>query len=352
MEQSARPNIDPSTFIGLQNRPAGNEQVKNEFDTRKFLDTRLKEDEQKKKVRIRVIPFTPTGRDLFFCVRKHSIKLPKSRYSNTGWKNYLCYDDPHNQKHEDGQKCPLCAKREEYTRKAIEYANEKKRLRQEVEELSKSAGADLSKIQSVTLKADEYERLQKEANLRVFMYTPKDSYIIRVIDRDHEKDGPKFYTFNSNSKGDGVLDKMLTIYNERNEESMEDTGKPYNVFDLYDGRDLTLHITRDQNGHSVVSNITDGSQKPLSEDKGQVEAWVNDPTRWNDLYTFRDYGYLDVVANGYNPYFNKNTGKWEAWTDYTDSEKADETNAKVDAANPNQWDAASHWTTPSTNVPF
>lgn len=324
MMESTRPNIDPSTFLNLS-KGSNAGQKSETYDVSKFLDTRLADGEDKKKVRIRLLPFTPGGRDLFFKVEKHSVKLPQSKFSATGWKNFICYDDPHNPSHEEGKKCPLCEKHDAFVKQAIEYARQKK------EWINKLEHTDLGPKEAAQVqeKINELKALQKQANDSAFMYNKKDSYIVRVIDRAHEEDGPKFYTFNSNMKGEGVLDKMLAIYNERDEESLEATGNHYNVFDLYNGKDLTLHIQRDQNGHSVVTNITDGVQRPLSNDQKTVDAWVNDPTRWTDLYSFKSYEYLEIVADGQNPVFNKNDQRWEAWVDYSNSDKANAESQKA-----------------------
>lgn len=41
-------------------------------------------------------------------------------------------------------------------------------------------------------------------------YYPKKFYIVKIIDRDAEQDGPKWWRFKHNSKGDGALDKNHT----------------------------------------------------------------------------------------------------------------------------------------------
>jgi len=43
-------------------------------------------------------------------------------------------------------------------------------------------------------------------------YKSRKFYIVKVIDRDHEEDGPKFWRFKHNYKNDGILDKIIPIW--------------------------------------------------------------------------------------------------------------------------------------------
>jgi len=43
-------------------------------------------------------------------------------------------------------------------------------------------------------------------------YKPRKFYIVKVIDRDNEQDGPKFWRFKHNYKQEGIFDKIIPIY--------------------------------------------------------------------------------------------------------------------------------------------
>ncbi len=64
-------------------------------------------------------------------------------------------------------------------------------------------------------------------------YKPRKFYIVKVIDRDNEQDGPKFWRFKHNYKQEGIFDKIIPIYKAKGD-----------VADAEKGRDLTKRITR------------------------------------------------------------------------------------------------------------
>ena len=62
-------------------------------------------------------------------------------------------------------------------------------------------------------------------------YKSRKFYIVKVIDRDNEEDGVKFWRFKHNYKNDGILDKIIPIW--RNKGDITDPEK---------GRDLIIVI--------------------------------------------------------------------------------------------------------------
>jgi hypothetical protein len=58
-------------------------------------------------------------------------------------------------------------------------------------------------------------------------YRAKKFYIVKVIDRENEQDGPKFWRFKHNYKGDGALDKIIPIIRSKGD-----------ITDVQEGRDL------------------------------------------------------------------------------------------------------------------
>jgi hypothetical protein len=63
-------------------------------------------------------------------------------------------------------------------------------------------------------------------------YRSKKYYIVKVIDRDNEQDGPKFWRFKHNSKKEGIFDKIYPIYRNKGDIANPETG-----------RDLILSLT-------------------------------------------------------------------------------------------------------------
>ena len=46
-------------------------------------------------------------------------------------------------------------------------------------------------------------------------YKSRKFYIVKVIDRDNEQDGPKFFRFKHNYKNEGIFDKIITIWRNK-----------------------------------------------------------------------------------------------------------------------------------------
>jgi hypothetical protein len=141
-------------------------------------------------------------------------------------------------------------------------------------------------------------------------------WIVRCIERDHEEDGVKFWLFNASRKKDGVYDKIINLFNERWEEAKE-VGEQYNIFDLNDGKDLNITLSKDPNNKTVIQ-ITDASRpSPLSTDYDQALSWIEDPKKWDEVYTVKPYDYMAIVVQGGYPVFDKQTQK------YVDKEELD-----------------------------
>lgn len=134
-------------------------------------------------------------------------------------------------------------------------------------------------------------------------FKPKLFFMIRGIDRAATADGVKFWRFSAAYDNKGIMDKietLITIYN---------TKKPGGgaFWNPIAGRDLVLSISRDeQKGFCAITNIIVGDIEPLSENKEEANTWLNDPTKWSDIYkTNTPYEYLDIVASGSIPVWDK-----------------------------------------------
>ena len=176
---------------------------------------------------------------------------------------------------------------------------------------------------SVLGKKDEdlnaVERSVKEKNKEIYkeavQWKADKYYIIKGIDKGAIKDGPKFWRFKHNYKNQGILDKitpMMSAYMEMN-------SVPY--YDVDKGADFTIISTDSEFGKikykSVVSILT--HQQPLHTDPLVAKNWTDDNTIWRDVFKPRkapninNEQYLQMVANGIDPYFDEsdqNNKKW------------------------------------------
>lgn len=134
-------------------------------------------------------------------------------------------------------------------------------------------------------------------------YRSRKFYIVKVIDRDNEQDGPKFWRFKHNSKGDGVLDKIFPIFRNKGD-----------ITDLKKGRDIiiSLGLTKSGNGkeYTAITSVIPEDPSPLHEDKNVMNGWVEDTLVWSDVYSKKGEDYLEMVAKGEVPRWDSNSGKW------------------------------------------
>ena len=125
-------------------------------------------------------------------------------------------------------------------------------------------------------------------------YKPKKFYIAKVVDREKEGEGIKFYRFKHNYTNDGVMDKIVPIFKKRGD-----------ITDPREGRDLTFTIGRDQNKNSKVTSIQAEDPSILTEDKDKAKLWFNDTSTWKDVYKAKDMTYMEIVAKQQKPVWDK-----------------------------------------------
>lgn len=134
-------------------------------------------------------------------------------------------------------------------------------------------------------------------------YRSRKFYIVKVIDRDNEQDGVKFWRFKHNAKQDGILDKIFPIFQKKGD-----------ITDPENGRDLTLFLslTKSGNGkeYTAINTIMPEDPSPLSEKQSQSDEWLTDELVWSDVYSKKGEDYLDMVANGETPRWDSATSKW------------------------------------------
>jgi hypothetical protein len=134
-------------------------------------------------------------------------------------------------------------------------------------------------------------------------YRSRKFYIVKVIDRDHEQDGPKFWRFKHNAKGDGVIDKIFPIFRNKGDITNSETG-----------RDLILSLTLTKAGtgkeYTVINSVLNDDPTPLHTDANVAKTWLDDETTWSDVYSKKGEDYLEMVAKGEVPRWDTASNKW------------------------------------------
>lgn len=243
--------------------PQGNtNKVSNEDRLKKYFTTVLPNGTQKAEKRIRILP-TSDGTTPFKEVMFHEVKL--------GDKWVKIYDPA-----QEGERSPL---NETY--------------------------------EGLRMSGNEADReLAKQ-------YRSRKYYIVKIIDRDNESDGVKFWRFKDNYKGDGIFDKIVPLFKSKGD-----------ITNVEEGRDITLSLsltTSNTGGkYTSVTTIIPDDKSPLSNDKAQAEEWLNDDLTWNDVYSKKSEDYLILVANGKIPKWDSNLKKWS-----TEEEMKSETETTI-----------------------
>lgn len=248
---------------------------KTQFNEKNYLQARLTNNETSKTLTIRLLPFSPEGGSPFKKVFMHTVKVNKEVAPN-GWKTFVC--PTHNKKDGNvmGDGCPFC----ETSAKARELKSKS------LDEPTKKKYGDVE-----------------------FLNKVKEMWIVRCIERGHEDDGVKFWLFNSSKKKDGVYDKIMNLARIRSEAAAR-KGNTYSIFDLNNGLDLIVTLTRTADNKTSIQIVDDGFPSPLTEDYELGMSWIQDEKNWYDVYTVKSYDYMTIIAMGGVPVFNKELGKY------------------------------------------
>jgi hypothetical protein len=132
-------------------------------------------------------------------------------------------------------------------------------------------------------------------------YRSRKFYIVKVIDRDNEQDGVKFWRFKHNYKQEGILDKIIPIWKAKGD-----------VTDPDKGRDLILELTKAKTPkgafYTVIQTVMYDDPSPISEDETQMSDWVGDELTWEDVYSKKAVEYLEAIARGETPRWDSEKG--------------------------------------------
>jgi hypothetical protein len=132
-------------------------------------------------------------------------------------------------------------------------------------------------------------------------YKARKFYIVKVIDRDAEQDGVKFWRFKHNYKQEGILDKIIPIWKAKGD-----------ITDPDKGRDLILELTKAKTPkgatYTVIQTVMYDDPTPISEDENQMSEWVGDELTWEDVYSKKPVEYLEAIARGETPRWDSEKG--------------------------------------------
>ena len=228
---------------------AGGSQVSQEERMKKYFTTILLKGEKSGQKRVRILP-TTDGSSPFKEVWYHEIQVDGK------W--VKLYDPGKN----DGERSPL----------------------NEVYEELMSTGKESDK------------ELARQYRSRKF-------YIVKVVDRDAEEDGVKFWRFKDNYKQEGILDKIIPIWKAKGD-----------VTNSEEGRDLIIELTKSKTPggkeYTVVQTIMYDDPSPLHADATTKKEWLDDELTWNDVYTKKPEEYLEAIARGETPRWDSELKKY------------------------------------------
>ncbi len=218
------------------------------YDLKNYFSTYLPKGVNQETKQIRILPPDEGSTTPFTVLWGHKAQVEGE------WKTFPCL------KHEDGEPCPFCEARQALL----------------------STGKDSDK------------ELAKK-------YSPRMMYVVKIIDRNNESEGVKFWRFNHDYRKTGTMDKIMGAI----------SAVKHDITDVNEGRDLLINIARDQNNRPVVQSITYPIEStPLSSDENTKNEWVSDTRTWRDVYSTRKYEYLAIVVGGETPVWDKEKEKY------------------------------------------
>jgi len=216
------------------------------YDERNYFGTKLNDKQNSASKNVRILS-TKDGSSPFVEVYGHTIQV------DGDWKTFICLQK------EKNQPCPFC----------------------EAHDVLRASSAEADK------------ELAKKYNAKLM-------YIVKVIDREDENHGPKFWRFNHDYRKEGVIDKIYGVLQAIKKD----------ITHAQTGRDLAIMIGRNANRKSVVTSITPLDQSPLSDDEAKAAAWLADEQTWEDVFGVKTYEYLEIIVKGGVPVYDKEAKKY------------------------------------------
>jgi len=134
-------------------------------------------------------------------------------------------------------------------------------------------------------------------------YRPRKFYIVKLVDRDNEDHGPKFWRFKDNYKQEGILDKIIPIWKAKGD-----------ITDANEGRDLIIELSKAKTPkgieYTVVQTVMYDDPCAIHEDSDQMKEWMEDELTWQDVYAQKPVEYLEAIARGETPVWDSELKKY------------------------------------------
>jgi hypothetical protein len=214
------------------------------FSLKNYFTTYLPDGVNSATKRVRILP-NPKGGSFLAEVMGHGAEV------DGGFRTFVCL------KHENNEACPFCEAKDAL------FASGK----------------------------DEDKKLAGK-------YSPRKMYVAKVIDRDKQDEGVKFWRFKHDFRKTGTFDKIHGVVSalglEKGDISNPETG-----------RDLIVSIARDSNRRPQIQSIVHTDQAPLNADSSLAQEWLDDPRTWEDVYSVKPYEYLAIIVKGQIPVWDK-----------------------------------------------
>lgn len=280
------------------------------FNPKNYLNVKLAPGEDVKKLRIRTLTFDKDSNVVFKEAHMHTVMLNEEQIKAftpangkpSKWKSYICLEKEPDVDHEVyGKNCPFC-----------ETQRDAYKLKEEAEKAAKANGINPKDDTDVL----RYQRISLNNKMNPV-------WMCRCIERGDEDSGPKFWKMTQDAYA-----QIRAIEKARREESIEEAMEenngvlpegfvPVNIYDIYEGRDLQITITRkydEKTGKPLDKTdikITDITKpKPLSTDEDKIDEWLDDEKKWTDVFVIKRYDYLSLIVEGEVPFYDKENDKW------------------------------------------
>lgn len=134
-------------------------------------------------------------------------------------------------------------------------------------------------------------------------YRPRKFYIVKLIDRDNEDHGPKFWRFKDNYKQEGILDKIIPIWKAKGD-----------VTDANEGRDLMVELSKAKTPkgieYTVVQTVMYDDPCAIHTDESQMKEWMTNELTWQDVYAQKPVEYLEAISRGDTPVWSSDLKKY------------------------------------------
>jgi hypothetical protein len=151
---------------------------------------------------------------------------------------------------------------------------------------------------------DELMSTGKESDKELAkQYKARKFYIVKVVDRDAEQDGVKFWRFKHNYKNEGVLDKIIPIWRQKGD-----------ITDAKNGRDLIIELAKAKTPkgkeYTIIQTVMYDDPSPVHTEDDTMKSWVEDALTWADVYSKKPTEYLEAIARGETPRWDSDLGKY------------------------------------------